>query len=206
MDERRRQKALARRKRKSDRRNELERQYRSRRQRTCGGCKLCCYVYCVPELGKERRQWCKYVCREGCSLHEQPRPAVCTTFRCLWLAWPEIPDRYRPDRIGCVAFDRGNGIAHLCQQFKGAARRPEAARFIDLLADAGMKVLVSWEQGEEREYRVRYTRRLHPTPPTPEEMFYLDPDGEKLAQDIALFERTGQSPRLWQGEQPLAGQ
>ncbi len=182
---------MARRKRKAAKRNEQERRFRSQIRRTCGGCKLCCYVYGIPELAKERRQWCKYVCQRGCSLHEQPRPPVCTQFRCLWLTHPEIPDRYRPDPIGCVAYDHGDRVVHLCQEFKGAALRPDASRFVDLLAHAGVKFLVTWEQGEESERYLRYSRRLYPTPLKCED----------ICRYIARFEQTRESQCAWQPEQ-----
>ena len=166
---------------------------------------MCCYVFCIPELAKERRQWCRYVSPDGCSLHDKERPPVCTGYKCVWLQHPEIPDRYRPDRIGCVATDYGNRVVHVCQAYKGAATRLEAARFIDSMAAGGVKVLILWEQGDEREYYVRYDRRRYPVPPTVEELSRMFPNSIDNSRNIAYFEQTGQSPCLWQPQQAQVG-
>jgi hypothetical protein len=123
----------------------------------------------------------------------------------MWLQHPEFPERYRPDRIGCVATDHGNAVVFVDQAFKGAANRYDADALISALTDCGYKVLVFWKNGEEREHRLRYNRRLYPTPPTTEEIWDSDPEYTKLGQDVAYFERTGQSPCLWVPEQPLQG-
>jgi hypothetical protein len=206
MDEQKRQKAMARRKRKDKKRNERQHRYQAQpKQRTCGGCRMCCYVFCVPELAKERRQWCRYVSQDGCSLHDKERPPVCTGYTCVWLDHPEIPERYRPDRIGCVASDRGNRFVHVCQVFKGAAKRRDATTFIDSLVDSGVRVLITWEQGDEREHRLRCDRSLYPTAPTRAELLGVDPDLEKRIRDVKCFEDPGESPCLWQPGQALTG-
>ena len=90
-----------------------------------------------PRAGEERHQWCRHVSADGCSLHDKERPSVCTDFACLWLAHPEVPERFRPDRIGCVAIELGNRVVVVCQTYKGAAKRQDASWFIDCLVDAG---------------------------------------------------------------------
>ena len=167
---------------------------------------MCCYVFCIPELAKERRQWCRHVCEDGCSLHDKERPPVCTGYKCLWLEHPEIPERYRPDRIGCVATDYGNRVVHLCQVFKGAAMRQDATRLMDSMVKAGVRVLTTWEQGNECEHRLTYDRRRYPVPPTDEELLGANTTTSlENLKNIARFEETGQSPCLWQPEQALTG-
>ena len=65
----------------------------------CGTCKQCCITYPLlpnadywPE-GKPTHTPCKHVCEKGCAIHDQPRPNVCTSFRCLWLKFPKIGDQ-----------------------------------------------------------------------------------------------------------------
>jgi hypothetical protein len=56
----------------------------------CGGCKECCIAFPLlpneeywPE-GKPAYKPCRFLCESGCSIHEMPRPKVCTSFRCLY--------------------------------------------------------------------------------------------------------------------------
>lgn len=206
MDERKRQKALARRNRKAKKRNEQQQRHRAQpRPRTCGECRMCCYVFCVPDLAKKRHEWCRHVSADGCSLHDKERPAVCTDFACLWLAHPEVPERFRPDRIGCVAIELGNRVVVICQTYKGAAKRHDASWFIDGLVAAGDKVVVSWEKGEEVENQLKYDPKRYPVPPACEEFFAIDAKAEEGLRNIGTFEQTGQSPCLWQPQQAPAG-
>ena len=142
---RRRGKRIARRNRKNQDRNERQRKYRVQsRKRTCGGCNLCCFTYPLPELEKGRREWCKHVCPNGCSLHNQPRPPVCEEFKCMWLRNPTVPDRYRPDRIGCVASLQSSKVVHISQAFRNAAYKPDAYNFITRLTELGFAVVIFW--------------------------------------------------------------
>lgn len=74
----------------------------------CGTCKQCCITYpLLPNAdywpdGKPTHTPCKHVCEKGCAIHDQPRPNVCTRFRCLWLNYPKIGDQMRPDKSGLL--------------------------------------------------------------------------------------------------------
>jgi hypothetical protein len=59
--------------------------------RHCGPCTACCVAYPLlpqpdfwPE-GKPAYTPCKFLCGQGCSIHDQPRPSVCTDFACAYL-------------------------------------------------------------------------------------------------------------------------
>jgi len=93
----------------------------------------------------------------------------------------------------------------VCQAFKGAATRQNASRFVKYLACAGVKILITWEQGDEREYQMVYDRRRYPVPPATEEFFATDANSEENQRNIGVFEQTGQSPCLWQPRQVQAG-
>ena len=79
--------------------------------RECGRCKLCCYVFHLEgEFWggvKRKRTWCKYAKGKGCAMHDQPRPEVCTGFKCLWLDDEEMPESWRPDKSGVLLVERG---------------------------------------------------------------------------------------------------
>src|ERR1700691_5757676 len=74
----------------------------------CGTCKQCCITYpLIPDAdywpdGKPTHTPCKHVCENGCAIHDQPRPYVCTGFECLWLRFPKIGDQMRPDKSGLL--------------------------------------------------------------------------------------------------------
>ena len=91
----------------------------------------------------------------------------------MWLLCPHIPDRYCPDRIGCVATLRPNNIVHISQASSGAAYRHDAYDFITGLTDAGFAVLIMWVDGADTEYRLRCNREFYPTPPTLKELVDL---------------------------------
>ena len=77
-------------------------------KRICGGCKECCYVYPVPELGKLDREWCRHCNEAGCAIHDQEREEVCEAFRCMWLKMPStFPENLRPDRCGVIFASKG---------------------------------------------------------------------------------------------------
>lgn len=74
--------------------------------RTCGECTMCCKVFNIDRpaegLVKPANTWCQHCTPgKGCGIYEQ-RPPVCVDFQCLWLAWEELPDDLRPDRVKAV--------------------------------------------------------------------------------------------------------
>lgn len=89
----------------------------------CGECTACCTLLAVdmmPVLAtpKPERTKCTYVCKAGCSIYEN-KPTSCTVFICMWLATQlfdgEMPDKWRPDRVGAVIDVNELGVmtAHL---------------------------------------------------------------------------------------------
>lgn len=67
--------------------------------RTCGRCSVCCTVWGVPEIGKGKREVCRYNTRGGhCGIYAE-RPERCRGYECLWrLGWEDHADR--PDKTG----------------------------------------------------------------------------------------------------------
>ncbi len=74
--------------------------------RSCGSCTACCYTVPVSEIGVAAFQRCPKLLgppdmRIGCSVYAD-RPHSCRTWSCSWLIG-ELPDEYRPDRLGIVS-------------------------------------------------------------------------------------------------------
>ena len=69
--------------------------------RKCGSCSLCCTLLRVDELAKLGGTPCVHQrAEDGCSIYSR-RPAICQSYRCLWLRGGlELADR--PDRLGAV--------------------------------------------------------------------------------------------------------
>lgn len=69
--------------------------------RSCGSCSLCCTALRVDELSKLAGRDCVHQRGEhGCGIYER-RPAICRSYRCLWLQGG-LEDDERPDAIGAV--------------------------------------------------------------------------------------------------------
>ena len=80
------------------------------RGRGCGECTACCTIMRVDmspveTAHKPERVKCTHECRTGCAIYDK-KPDSCTAFMCLWLASQvfdgNMPDRWRPDRVGAV--------------------------------------------------------------------------------------------------------
>lgn len=133
--------------------------------RTCGPCRLCCKVFPLPVLDKPGDQWCKYACSSGCAIHGEQMPAVCREYACYWLEQEDLPDDFRPDRIGVVVTEGGtltvNGeelaVLLLNESYPGAASRRKAQPFVAQTAALGMVAVIL--HGDEMQLvydRVRY--------------------------------------------------
>jgi hypothetical protein len=74
----------------------------TRPAKTCGSCTFCCKVMGIAELAKPQGVWCPH-CKpgRGCGIYEE-RPPSCRTFACQWLAEPDMPDIFKPDRSKVV--------------------------------------------------------------------------------------------------------
>ena len=77
--------------------------------RRCGTCSLCCTVLRVDELAKPAGRDCLHQRgANGCAIHAT-RPAICRSYRCLWLQGA-LEDGERPDAIGAVVDLETTGI------------------------------------------------------------------------------------------------
>jgi hypothetical protein len=76
----------------------------------CGDCQECCVAFpLLAEEGfwpqKPAHQPCRFLCAQGCSIHAQPRPKVCTQFQCCYAAgWLGDAPRWRPDKAGVIVY------------------------------------------------------------------------------------------------------
>lgn len=72
----------------------------------------------VSATPKPERVKCTHECKAGCSIYAS-KPDSCTAFMCLWLASQlfedNMPDKWRPDRVGAVVDVNPHGTmtAHL---------------------------------------------------------------------------------------------
>lgn len=79
--------------------------------KTCGGCTECCRLVPVAEIGVKSFTGCPmrrtliHAAGPGCSIYEK-RPYSCRNWSCGWLLSPDLPDEFRPDRIGFVIDER----------------------------------------------------------------------------------------------------
>jgi len=71
---------------------------------------MCCEYLDIREVPSPPGQMCKH-CNKGCTIYEK-RHESCRGFKCLWLAEPQIPERFRPDRCGML-FERPGDIAYI---------------------------------------------------------------------------------------------
>jgi hypothetical protein len=118
--------------------------------RVCGTCRLCCKVFPLPVLHKPWDEWCKFACSAGCSIHGEKMPAVCREYTCYWLDHEEMPDEYRPDRIGIVVTESGVitvgdetlGVLLLNQSHPEASLRRRAQALIAQVVAWGMVAMI----------------------------------------------------------------
>lgn len=75
--------------------------------RICGPCRACCVVFPLPVLDKPAYEPCRHLCAGGCAIHRQGQPEVCREYTCCWLDHEELPEEYRPDRVGMVVTESG---------------------------------------------------------------------------------------------------
>ena len=129
--------------------------------RSCAGCTLCCKVMGVPEINKERGEWCIHCERgSGCRIYAS-RPTACRTFLCGWLTNPRFGPEWKPDRSRIVinVNRQGNGLEFQCdpgfpeawrkEPYQGQIRRLAAVAVKNdgiILVRSGRKsIVVSFE-------------------------------------------------------------
>jgi hypothetical protein len=118
--------------------------------RVCGECQLCCKLFPVPVLDKPAGQWCRHSCAGGCEIHGPRQPEICRQYDCYWRDRDELPDAWRPDRIGVVVTEAGNvtveghflPVITVQEDFEGAAEGIEAAQMLNRFVQEGFAVLV----------------------------------------------------------------
>jgi len=77
----------------------------------CGECKQCCITFALhprPPFWHELKLAhtpCRHLCDQGCSIHNQERPAVCIGYTCAYTyeEYKPLPPQWRPDRCGFIA-------------------------------------------------------------------------------------------------------
>jgi hypothetical protein len=91
---------------------------RRRQVRNCGPCQECCSGFGLLakpgwwDENKPRNTPCRFQCAAGCSIHDQPRPDICTQFTCHYVEG-NIP--WRPDQCGVIISDANSeALARLC--------------------------------------------------------------------------------------------
>jgi hypothetical protein len=111
---------------------------------------LCCKVFPLPVLDKPLGQWCKHVTASGCSIHDHGQPEVCREYACYWLRHEDVPEEFRPDRVGIVVSEWRNIVVRdeslpvliVYQAHPGACRRRKADAWIDCITTQGIVALI----------------------------------------------------------------
>lgn len=105
----------------------------------------------MPVLGKAADVPCRLLCAAGCSVHGCGQPQVCREYACFWLEHEELPDAFRPDKIGLVVTESGTiaiggkvlSVFVLNETVADAHRGPVAAALIDdMLAQGHVLLLI----------------------------------------------------------------
>jgi hypothetical protein len=127
---------------------------------------MCCKVFPLPVLGKAENQWCRHLSARGCSIHGHGQPEVCRGYVCYWLDHAEVPDAYRPDRIGIVVTECGTipiagsvlPVFVLNQSEPGACQGQAAKTLIDDMLAKGCVLFVIYGPDAQIAYdRNRWT-------------------------------------------------
>jgi hypothetical protein len=160
--------------------------------RICGSCRACCIVFPLPVLEKPAHTPCRHLCAAGCGIHGREQPEVCREYTCRWLDHEELPEEYRPDRVGVVVTDSGEIrvkdrtlpvlVANLLA--RDGDRDAGARAMLADFSAAGMAVLVV----DGPDLRIVYDRERHEGigPEDIEEAFRLE-----RAKDAAELRRLG---------------
>lgn len=113
--------------------------------RECGQCTWCCFFMGVPNFNSPEYSYCpKCKPNKGCTIWKV-RPDVCKNTSCVWLKQSQIPDSFRPDRIG-VMFELPSAsrvyVAHVDPKRPNAWKEGPAQVFIKKIKEAGHSVVV----------------------------------------------------------------
>lgn len=94
--------------------------------RSCGTCTLCCKLLLISEINKPHGVWCQHGRPgRGCAIYAD-RPKECRTFRCGYLAAPELPEEWHPakSKIVLVA-EPGGGVTAVVDPGRADAWKQE---------------------------------------------------------------------------------
>jgi hypothetical protein len=87
----------------------------------------------------------------GCSIWEK-RPDVCRNTNCVWVVEEQIPNTFRPDKVG-VMFERPSKcnvyIGHVDPDRVDVWHSPHLAVFVDKINQAGFSVVLCTEKSGE---------------------------------------------------------
>jgi hypothetical protein len=143
--------------------------------RQCGECVACCQVLRIdaPELQKATGVMCPNCTGQGCGIYAQ-RPQVCRDWLCTWMRTSEIPDEFRPDRLGVMfSFEAAPQSANPFERryFVGRYLRDPATvdmdklgQVLDYLSRASVHVPIWLARDGEM-------RLVHPKKPLADEIF-----------------------------------
>ena len=65
---------------------------------------MCCVVLEIEVFDKPAGPACQHCAAVGCAIYQQ-RPSVCRDFECEWLTSRNLPQNFRPDRIGAILME-----------------------------------------------------------------------------------------------------
>ncbi len=135
--------------------------------RDCGICQLCCWLYPVPEMDKPGHTNCKHQCEQGCAIHDQDRPPICTDFCCCWSYFDWWPVELRPDKCNLI-FTRQGFLPNGKYFFVAARTNPYAhmrnyvRNWVDRLVRRGHIILFTYQGEEGYEYAGYFDNRRYP--------------------------------------------
>lgn len=180
--------------------------------RVCGTCRLCCKVFPLPVLDKPGDIWCVHACASGCAIHGADQPAVCREYDCYWREHEEMPEEFRPDRIGIVVTESGTvtvggeelAVLLLNQSYREASGRRKARALIDQVVAQGHVVMIL--HGEQMQ--LVYDRKRYPSIlPRDIEVAYryaLSQDAEELKRLGAVADDY--RPLTWEEAESLTAE
>lgn len=102
----------------------------------CGGCKACCVVMGVTELGKQTYTECAHLCQTGCVIYNS-RPPSCSGFQCFYTLGTIKSGQGRPDQLGLILYpaknDRIGDVVMAWEVWEDAAEGEAARSLLDVI-------------------------------------------------------------------------
>ena len=126
------------------------------KSRNCLPCTQCCTGTLSVRIEEQSVGYgnpCKY-CKDGCSIHDNQPETICSSFECMWLTHPELPDDMRPDLSGVIMLENKyfwmNRPVDMAMP-TGIEIPPRTLRFIQHYSDEENRPLLYCERaGEQR--------------------------------------------------------